>query len=199
MSKASRAGNAVGKIVTYILVVLLVFGVAGGVAYFFMRSQGMTFCVEYCGTKYLANGESGSIELLNGTSSVFTVKSLTGKEVNYSVKIMSNGANNFSFTAGSKICWLWNDDSVKDDYTDIFDIEQNADSFTLTLPNDFGVKQAIEEKYDAEIIPQNENDIREGVCYFVIVVTVEGYSVYLAFSFDVKIAGVTLNPSQIVF
>ena len=128
MSKANGAMGAVGKVITYILVVLLILGIAGGITYFFMRSQGMNFYVEYGGTKYLANGESGSIKLLNGTSSAFTVKSLTGEEVNYSVRVMSNGANNFSFTANGEIWYLWNDDETKDDYTDIFEVEKNADS-----------------------------------------------------------------------
>ena len=127
MSKAKGAGSAFGKVLTYILVVLLLLGIVGGVAYFFMRSQGMTFYVEYSGTRYLANGESGSVALLNGTSPTFTVKSLTGEEVNYSVKVTSNGANNFSFTTNDEFWYLWNDDEAKDDYTDVFEVEKGTD------------------------------------------------------------------------
>ena len=197
MSKSNGALGAAGKVITYLLVVLLILGIAGGIAYFFMRSQGMTFYVEYGGTKYLANGESGSIKLLNGTSSAFTVKSLTGEEVNYSVKVMSNGANNFSFTVNGEIWYLWNDDETKDDYTDIFEVEKNADSFTLTLADGFTVKQAIEEKYGAEIVPQT--DIQFGLCYFIIVVTVDESTVSLWFTFDVEVESIVLNPPSIVF
>lgn len=189
--------NVIGKIIIYILVVLLVLGIAGGVAYFFMRSQGMTFYVEYGGTKYLANGGSGSIELLSGTSPAFTVKSLTGEEVNYSVKITSNGANNFSFTTNGEIWYLWNDDEAKDDYTKVFDVEKSEDSFILTLSEGFTVKQAIEEKYGAEIVPKDESDIQVGVCYFVIVVMVGESTVKIPFSFSDLT--VTLNPPQIIF
>ena len=197
MSKSNGAVSLIGKIITYILVVLLVLGFAGGVAYFFMRGQGMTFYVGYGSSKYLANGESGSVELLNGTSPLFSVKSLMGENVNYSVKIISNGANNFAFTVGSEIWYLWNDNETKDDYTKIFDVKKNADGFTLTLPDGFTVKKAIEEKYGAEIILKDESGIQTGVCYFVIVVTLDDSTVRLPFSFsDLTL---TLNPPQIVF
>lgn len=197
MSKVNSVLNTIGKIITYVLVLLLVFGIAGGVACFFMRSQGMTFYVEYDGKKYFANAESGNIELLNGTSSVFTVRSLLGENINYSVKITSNGANNFSFTTNGEIWYLWNDDETKDDYTRIFDVEKSADSFTLTLLDGFTVKQAIEEKYDADIVLKDENDLQTEVCYFVIVVTVDESVVRLPFSFfDFT---VMLDPPQIVF
>ena len=52
MRKASGAGKAVGKIVTYLLIVLLVLGVAGAVFYFVAKQEGVSFYVEYDGTRY---------------------------------------------------------------------------------------------------------------------------------------------------
>ena len=49
MSKANGTINAIGKIITYILVVLLVLGIAGGISYFVLRNQGITYYVEYDG------------------------------------------------------------------------------------------------------------------------------------------------------
>lgn len=197
MSKANGALGAVGKVITYILVVLLVLGIAGMVTFFVLRSQGVTFYVECYGEKYLANGDSDSLALLNGETHTFSVKSLTDGEVNYSVKVTSNGANNFSFTTNGEIWYLWNDDETKDDYTDIFDIEKSEDSFTLTLPEDFTVKQVLEEKFGAEIVPKDESDIQAGVCYFVIVVSLDESTVKIPFSFSDLT--VTLNPPQIIF
>ena len=197
MSKANGALGAVGKVITYILVVLLVLGIAGMVTYFVLRSQGVTFYVEYNGERYIANGDGGSLALLNGETHTFSVKSLTDGEVNYSVKVTSNGANNFSFTTNGEIWYLWNDDETKDDYTDIFEVEKSADSFTLALSDGFTVKQALEEKYGSEIVPQNENNIQEGVNYFVVVVAVNESTVCLPFSFSDLT--VTLIPPSIVF
>ncbi len=197
MSKNDGILGAAGKVITYILVVLLVLGIAGMAAYFVLRSQGVTFYVVYDGERYLANGDGGSLELLNGETNTFSVKSLTGGEVNYSVKVTSNGANNFSFTTGGEIWYLWNDDETKDDYTDIFEVEKSADSFTITIPADFSVEKAVEEKFDGEVVLQDESDIQNDLCYFVLIVSVDESTVCLPFSFfDFT---VTLNPPSIVF
>ena len=45
MSKANGTINTIGKIITYILVVLLVLGIAGGISYFVLRNQGITYYV----------------------------------------------------------------------------------------------------------------------------------------------------------
>ena len=63
MSKANGTINAIGKIITYILVVLLVLGIAGGISYFVLRNQGITYYVEYDGEKYLADSDGGSLYL----------------------------------------------------------------------------------------------------------------------------------------
>lgn len=197
MSKANGVLGAVGKVITYILVVLLVLGIAGMVTYFVLRSQGVTFYVEYNGERYIANGDGGSLALLNGETHTFSVKSLTDGEVNYSVKVTSNGANNFSFTTNGEIWYLWNDDETKDDYTDIFEVEKSADSFTITIPADFSVEKAVEEKFDGEIVLQDESDIQNDLCYFVLIVSVDESTVCLPFSFSDLT--VTLNPPSIVF
>ena len=103
MSKANGAMGAVGKVITYILVVLLVLGIAGGIAYFALRSQGVTFYVEYGGERYIANGDGGSLSLRAGDPHEFSVKSLTGGEVNFDVKVVSNSSNNFAFTCNGKV------------------------------------------------------------------------------------------------
>ena len=197
MSKANGVLGAVGKVITYILVVLLVLGIAGMVTYSVLRSQGVTFYVEYNGERYIANGDGGSLALLNGETHTFSVKSLTDGEVNYSVKVTSNGANNFSFTTNGEIWYLWNDDETKDDYTDIFEVEKSADSFTITIPADFSVEKAVEEKFDGEIVLQDESDIQNDLCYFVLIVSVDESTVCLPFSFSDLT--VTLNPPSIVF
>ena len=66
MSKTTKSGNVVTRILTYLLVVLLVLGVAGMIAYFALRSQGVTYYVEYNGERYFANGDGGSLFFASG-------------------------------------------------------------------------------------------------------------------------------------
>ena len=195
MSKSNGALGAVGKVVTYILVVLLVLGIAGMVAYFALRSQGVTYYVEYGGERYVANGGGGSIELLNGKAYEFTVNSLTGGEVNYDVKVVSNSSNNFSFTCNGKIYQFVSTEEANNDYSEVFGLEKGADGFSLSFPDGFTVEQAVEEKFGGEVLFDEE--LQSDKSYFVISVTSEDSAVNLWFTFS----GLTvmLNPPQIIF
>ena len=197
MSKSNGIMGAVGKIITWLLVVLLILGVAGGIAYFVLRSQGVTFYVEYGNEKYFLIGGNDSLKLVNGQSHDFSVKSLSGSEANYDVKIISIQANNLTFTMNGLSYQFYSTTDEDNDYSQVFGLKKEIDNFSLVLPNTFSVKQAIEEKYGAEIVLQNENDIQAGLCYFVIVVTVDENTVKIPFSFtDLT---VTIDPPQIVF
>lgn len=90
------------KVMTYILTVLLLIAAAGMIAYFVLREQGVTFYVEQSGQHYIANSDGGSISLERGKTTYFNVRSLTGGEVNYSVQVISNEANNFGFFVGEQ-------------------------------------------------------------------------------------------------
>ena len=195
MSKSNGVFGAIGKVITYILVVLLVLGIAGMVAYFALRAQGVTYYVEYGGERYVANGDGGSIELLNGATSNFTVKSLTGGEVNYDVKVVSNSSNNFSFTCNGKIYQFVSTEEANNDYSEVFGLEKGADGFSLSFPDGFTVEQAVEEKFGGEVLFDEE--LQSDKAYFVISVTSEDSAVNLWFTFS----GLTvmLNPPQIIF
>ncbi len=197
MSKANGALGAVGKVITYILVVLLVLGIAGGIAYFALRSQGVTYYVEYGGEVYLANGDGGNITLRTGETHEFSVKSLTGGEVNYDVKVVSNSANNFTFVCDGKPQSFCGTDEDLNDYSDIFSLEKAAGGFSLSFPDGFTVEQAIEEKFGGEVLFDEE--LQSVKAYFVITVTADESVVNLWFTFDVDVEGITLIPPQIVF
>lgn len=197
MSKASRAGNAVGKIVTYILVVLLVLGVAGIIAYFALRSQGVTYYVEFGNERYFGNTEGGSLSLPTDATYSFSVKSLTGNEVNFDVKVVSNGLNNFAFTVDGVYKQFYSTTAENNDYSEIFGLQKDKGGFSLTVPDGFSVKEAVEIKYggNVEFGAELEND----KAYFVISVTAEESAVNLWFAFDVDVEGITLNPPSITF
>ena len=197
MSKSNGALSAIGKVITYILVVLLVLGIVGMVAYFALRAQGVTYYVEYNGERYVANGDGGSIGLLNGETHDFAVKSLTGGEVNYDVTVQSNGANNFDFVLNGENYQFFGKDENKNDYSALFGLQKKADGFSLTLPDHFTVEQAVETQYSGDIELQNGYEIDTDLCYFVIIVTSDESSISLWFTFSDF--AVTLDPPQIVF
>ena len=195
MSKSNGALGLIGKVITYILVVLLVLGIAGMVAYFALRAQGVTFFVKYNGERYIANGDGGSIALLNGKTHDFAVKSLTGGDVNYSVTVTANPTNNFTFTIDGEYRQFYSTTAENNDYTEVFGLQKEADSFSLTLPDHFTVEQAVEAKHGGDIELQSE--LRDDLCYFVLTVTSDESTVKMWFMFsDFTI---TLDTPQIVF
>lgn len=194
---SNGALGAIGKVITYILVVLLVLGIAGMVAYFALRAQGVTYYVEYGGERYVANGDGGSIELLNGATSNFTVKSLTGGEVNFDVTVQSNNSNNFDFVIDGEYKQFYSTTDENNDYSTVFGLQKQSDGFSLTLPDHFTVEQAVEMQYGGDIELLNGYEISDDLCYFVITVTSGESAISLWFTFFDLI--VTLDPPQIVF
>lgn len=197
MSKSSGAGSVFGKIVTFILVAVLILGIVGIAAYFLLREQGMTYYVEYNGQRYMGGMDGGSLVLQAGKPHKFSVKSLTGGDVNYSVKVVSNSANSFLFSVGDELYTLYSDDEERNDYSDVFGLEQTVSGFSVTIPQDMTVESAIEQKYGGEVVLFEE--VSANVSYFMIVVSAGDTSVNLWFTVGVNVTGVTLDPPQIIF
>lgn len=201
MSKSNSGGvlNSIGKVLTYIFVVLLVLGIAGMVAYFALRGQGVTYYVEYNGERYVANGDGGSIALSNGGTYNFAVNSLSGGEVNYDVTVQSNYLNNFDFVIDGEYKQFYSTTDENNDYSAVFGLQKQADGFSLTLPDHFTVEQAVETQYGGDIELLNGYEISGDLCYFVITVTSGKSAVSLWFTLGVGVSGITLDPPQIVF
>ena len=196
MSKANGTINTIGKIITYILVVLLILGIAGGISYFVLRKQGITYYVEYGGEKYLADSDGGSLYLPpSDKPQTFAVKSLTGGEVNFDVKITSNSANNFTFVYDGEPHKFYGTDEEQNDYSEVFGVEKSADGFTLSIPENFTVEKVIETKYGGDI--EIQGDLNHNLCYFVITVSVDKTTVNLWFNFTELT--ITLDPPSIIF
>ena len=201
MSKSNGDGllNATGKIITYVLVVLLVLGIAGMVAYFALRAQGVTYYVEYSGERYVANGDGGSLGLVNGETHEFSVKSLTGGEVKYDVTVQSNYSNNFDFVIDGEYKQFYSTTDENNDYSAVFGLQKKADGFSLTIPDHFTVEQAVETQYGGDIELLNGYELSDDLCYFVITVTSGESAVSLWFTLGLGVTGITLDPPQILF
>lgn len=198
MSKRKdKVSSTLSKIITYILVVLLLLGVTGCIAFFALRSQGVIFYVEFENDRYFANGEGGSISFVNGETYSFSVKSLSGGEVNYDVKVVSNASNNFTFSCEGLIYQFASTNEENNDYSEVFGLEKRSDGFSITIPKGFSVEQAVAEKYGGEIMLDGQ--LQNDKAYFVISVSAEESSLNLWFLFDLDVVGITLNPPQIIF
>ena len=76
-----RVIEFLGKFILWLLVILFLIGSSFLVVYFVMRSQGMTYYVEFKGERYYANSDGGKITLIEGELSEFSVKSLTDEDI----------------------------------------------------------------------------------------------------------------------
>lgn len=197
MSKSKGAGSTVGTIISVLFGVLLLLGITGMAVYFALRNQGVTFYVEFDGQKVYANTDCANISLQSGKPYEFFVKTLTGGEVNYSVKVTSNSANNFTFVHNGVPKKFYGTDETDNDYSKVFGLKKETDKFTINIPKGFKVEKAIEEKYGGSIEFQEE--IKSGLCYFVIAVTADGSKVNLYFSVDRKVTGIEISPPSVVF
>lgn len=193
----SKSGGSFGKVVAGLFALVLIVAVVGVALYFGLREQGLTYYVEYGGERYYANSDSGGLLLYMEETHDFSVKSLTGGEVDIDVKITSNAENNFSFKVGEERWRFHDNDPEKNDYTEIFGVDVSGDTFSVTVPNGFSVEQAVQEQFGNDI--QFETDLQEGLAYFVIAVTVDEISINLPFMFGVKVSGVTIDPPSVIF
>lgn len=192
----SKASGAFGKFMLWLFAGVLIVAVIGVALYFGLREQGIAYYVEYNGSRYWGGSDGDALSLGLGETHKFSVKSLTGGDVNYSVKVVSNSANSFRFSVGDELYTLYSDDEERNDYSDVFGLEQTVSGFSVTIPQDMTVESAIEQKYGGEVVLFEE--VSANVSYFMIVVSAGDSSVNLWFTVGVNVTGVTLDPSQII-
>lgn len=198
MGKANKAESVIGKIMTYILVVLFVLGFSGVIVYFVAKDEGISFYVEYNGERYYSNVNESELFLSAGKEYTFSVKSLTGKNIDYLVLISSNGKNNFVFVCKDEFYNFYvKDDAGNNDYSEVFDLQKNAESFSISLSEKLTIEQIIEKKFGNEI--QLQGELQGNVSYFVITVISGGNSLNFWLTFGESISGIELAPPQIIF
>ena len=190
-----RVIEFLGKFILWLLVILFLIGSSSLVVYFVMRSQGMTYYVEFKGERYYANSDGGNITLIEGELSEFSVKSLTDEDVNYSVCVTSNYANNFRFSVRDELYKFYGDDEELNDYSEILDLQRTDSGFTVCVPRNITLTSVIEQKFNASITVFDE--INEDLSYFVITVSSGASSVSLWFDFEPIQVGV--EPPKVTF
>ena len=188
--------NTAGKIVAWVLAILLIAGVAGVIVYFVAKEEGADYYVEYDGTKYYGNAEGGKLDITSGKEYRFEVKSLTGENVDFDVKVTSNPANNFEYTVDGKLCVWYGSDDKANDYTDIFNVQKEETGFTIRAPEQFGIYDILQAKNPGQTVDSGSLDAKD---YFLLTVSVEESSVAFRFGTSAATMGITLDPSEIVF
>ena len=190
-----RVIEFLGKFILWLLVILFLIGSSFLVVYFVMRSQGMTYYVEFKGERYYANSDGGNITLIEGELSEFSVKSLTDEDINYSVCVTSNYANNFRFSVRDELYKFYGDDEELNDYSEIFDLQKTDSGFTVCVPRNTTLTSVIEQKFNGSITFFDE--INEDLSYFVITVSSGASSVSLWFDFEP--IQVDVDPPKVTF
>ena len=128
MSKANGTINAIGKIITYILVVLLVLGIAGGISYFVLRNQGITYYVEYGDEKYLADSDGGSAVTVTSAEESVTLPTMDCSLTLTPSFTYSDYTVEDTFAGEYKIVTTANVDTM---YNALDDVDATAGSITL--------------------------------------------------------------------
>ena len=199
MSRSVQTGNAVAKVIGYILLVLVVVGVIGVIVYFTggFTSDFKTFYVSVDGKDVLtsAGGYKISHEMPLTVDVKYTFGSAGSDVSGYSVKIVPHvvEGKDFDFTLDDQVYSF----QAETDLTAGFDIAREETSFTITPKG--GVTEVLRAVY-----PNNEigdcSDKGYEDMYALIVTSYNGSVSYrIAFSVGMTVTGITLDPPSIVF
>lgn len=199
MSRSVQTGNAVAKVIGYMLLVLVVVGVIGVIVYFTggFTSDFKTFYVSVDGKDVLtsAGGYKISQEMPLTVDVKYTFGSAGGDVSGYSVKVVPHAVEgkDFDFTLDDQVYSF----QAETDLTAGFDIAREETSFTITPKG--GVTEVLRAVY-----PNNEigdcSDKGYEDMYALIVTSYNGKaSVTLYFSVLQEVAGVTLDQEVIEF
>ncbi len=192
---AKKQGK-IGKVIAYILILLIVVGAIGFLAYNTggFTSGFKTFSVE-CDGKEVSTSASG-FETTADKPLVVNVKyNFDSKASGYSVKVVPNAlaGKDFDFTLDGEIYSF----QAERDLTDGFNIEYEENSFTLTPKGN--LTEIMQANYPNKVV---EDCVQYGYkdMFTLVITSYNGEStVYLNFSVPEKVVGIELNPEVIVF
>lgn len=203
MNAKRNMASTVGKVITYILLILAVAGIVGFFAFFTngFTEEFKSFYIEQDGKPVLNTNTSTNMDF--GKTYSFNVKyvfdDLTDSEnKGYFVKIVpnTNTDTDFLFTAdGDEIAFSW----IKE-LTSAFTINRQTDSFTVTIPEKFSMADVLGKIYKgSEIILPEDFDESE-YWYRLEVSSYNGEITYnISFRLGADVQSIELDYSQIIF
>ncbi len=166
------------------------------------RSSDNGYFIDYNGKKYTLDEVPEAITLTGGETYVFSVKSDTGKIVEYTAQVTPNPERNFSFRIGEEVHWFYDPEGSRNDYSEIFGLNQTEEKVTITLPERFSLKAALEKQYGETLEVEDDEDLEAG-CYFRLVITISASEFVMDLdvesSSEKPITGIELDPPWITF
>lgn len=195
-----ETSKKIGKIVAFVLVVLLLVGAIGLI---FALTNGFTedFKQFYltCGDDKIMTQEDAR-EFKNGETYTFGVKYIfdagVTKSKDYSVKIVSNAEKTFSYIADGKMYAF----KGGEDYSSEFSLKKDEGAFTFTIPKG-GLTEAITEHLSCKSVEVANPELLKDGYFFSIVVT--SYNKKATYTVKIKllanVTGVEFEQEDIVF
>lgn len=156
------------------------------------------YYMEYNGTRYVLGETEPTMSLTNGESYKFCVESDTDAKPEYSAKITSNPRRNFSFKVGDELCWFYDANGIRNDYSNIFGLTQDEEKITLTIPENFSLRKAIEERHGGKVTLDEGTKLESG-CYFRLVITMAEKTFGINISLNLSVTGIEIDPPWIMF
>ena len=143
-----KAGNAIVKILTYLLSVLLVLGAVGALAFFVLRQQGLSFYAEYNGERYYSGFNEKGLRLYEGERNEFSVSPVVddGVPLEFTVTVTANPEYNFDFSVYGENHAFYVDPE-ESDYSEQFGVNVTDNGFELGMPEQGSVSKIVAWKY----------------------------------------------------
>ena len=180
-----------GAVLVILLTVIGIFCLTGG-----QENDG--YYVEYNGTRYTPGETGAAMSLTSGETYEFSVLSDTGAKAEYSVKITSNPEKNFSFQVGNEQCWFYDENETRNDYSQTFSLTQEEEKIILTVPENFSLRKAIEERHGGKVTLNDGTKLEAG-CYFRLVISLEETTFSMDLSVALPVTGIEIDPPWILF
>lgn len=187
------------KVFSYLLLLLVVFGGIGLIAYFTngFTSDFKTFYVVFDNFRIM-NAEDKVLPLGNKLS--FEVKSLSlDNDIEYSVKVVSKVNDETAFTYQVYYDELTYTNDL--DFSSYFDVKKGDNGFSIFIPEDINMEKVLSAYYEDEVQLNTEVNIMEN-SYFQIIITGKGKGNEIPISFkvtSVPISEIEFTTSEVVF
>ena len=208
-TKKTDGITAFSKVLSYVLIVLLVAAVAAGAVALFANG-GAAFYVEYDGKRYGVSKEKTSLP--QQSEYVFTVGSMFGDSLDYSINVRANSESTLAFTADGTPYKFYTGTEEYDDYTGYFAITAEEGKVVFSVPAETDMVKVLQYQYDTEDIAITQTDETDE---FEIVFSSEKGQVVFTFGLYAEVSDlppeepdnplddsdikITLNPPSVVF
>ena len=192
------------KVVSGIIYALLILALLGGIGFVATFTNGFTdsfksFYVEYNGQSIMSDTQ---LMLPCGEELRFDTKYVfedIGQKDDYKVKIVTNANSDTIFdylVDGVPYAYL----SDKD-ITHVFEVKLEDGYFTLTLPQGVTLQSILDKVYEGQEVEIEDSVDERNKCYYAMIVSSydESVSYRIEFSFNVGVAGIELDKSEVIF